>query len=179
MGNRNALFEIDDVFMAKNYDNNKWVKSRVVKQLSPVTYLVETSDKLVWKRHIDQLLDCNLDFNVNKEPSDLIVKDVICFKNPVSESAHFNNNSLTSPNTTTNVDVDVNNEQLKNCDKNVNENRELKLNDNVTGDVNHKNVVNKSCIKNTVKALSNRSEIVSLEPRRSNRIPEPRIIPDM
>ena len=48
--------------MAKDFRVNDWKKSKIVKKLGPVTYLVKTNHNLTWKRHIDQLRPCLLKF---------------------------------------------------------------------------------------------------------------------
>lgn len=64
-GNRSIDFEPKEVAMAKDYSNNNWRKTEVVKQLGPVTYTVRTEDGRLWKRHSDQLKPCNLENNKN------------------------------------------------------------------------------------------------------------------
>ena len=43
--------------LARDYrGKDKWVECTVVKQLGPVTYIVQLDSGLTWKRHIDQLV---------------------------------------------------------------------------------------------------------------------------
>lgn len=60
-GNRKAEFEKNDIVMAKDTINNSWRKSSVIDRISPVTYVVNTSDGKVWKRHTDQIRECKLE----------------------------------------------------------------------------------------------------------------------
>lgn len=51
-------FHIGDKVLARNYASSvKWKPATVVSKTGPVSYTVETSDHLIWKRHVDQLLD--------------------------------------------------------------------------------------------------------------------------
>lgn len=43
--------------LARNYSGGvKWTPAVVVAKTGPVSYTVETSDHLIWRRHVDQLL---------------------------------------------------------------------------------------------------------------------------
>lgn len=68
--NRNAKFEKEEIVMAKDYANDSWQKVRIIDQLSPVTYTVETPDRIRWKRHTDQLQACQLEFPLEPRVSD-------------------------------------------------------------------------------------------------------------
>lgn len=47
--------------MARNLrPGTEWVPAVVVERLGPLTYLVETSEHLIWKRHIDLLRELSL-----------------------------------------------------------------------------------------------------------------------
>ena len=49
-------FFVGESVMAKNLrPGPDWVPAVVVERLGPLTYLVETTDRLLWKRHIDLL----------------------------------------------------------------------------------------------------------------------------
>uniref|UniRef100_A0A1Y1K6Q2 RNA-directed DNA polymerase n=1 Tax=Photinus pyralis TaxID=7054 RepID=A0A1Y1K6Q2_PHOPY len=97
-GNRRLNLNINDVVMVKDYRGNNWVKGKVINKLSPVTYLIETvDDKLVWKRHLDQIIKCNIDD-----------KDSICsrereFSPNLSEFDIPSNNNPSSNDESTNV----------------------------------------------------------------------------
>ena len=42
--------------MAKNFRAGPdWVPAMIVARLGPLSYLVETQDKLVWRRHVDHV----------------------------------------------------------------------------------------------------------------------------
>lgn len=50
-------FENGDQVLARNYTPGiKWKPATVIAKTGPVSYTVETSDHLIWKRHLDQLL---------------------------------------------------------------------------------------------------------------------------
>lgn len=50
-------FTAGDTVLARNYtDGIKWKPATIVAQTGPVSYTVETGDRLIWKRHVDQLL---------------------------------------------------------------------------------------------------------------------------
>lgn len=50
-------FTPGDQVLARNYTRGeKWKPATVLAKTGPVSYIVETSDHLVWRRHIDQLL---------------------------------------------------------------------------------------------------------------------------
>ena len=54
-----------------------WVPAVVIERLGPLTYLVETSDHLLWKRHVDLLLELKINSQAEtpqtteSDPSDL------------------------------------------------------------------------------------------------------------
>ena len=54
-----------------------WVPAVVIERLGPLTYLVETTDHLLWKRHIDLLRELKVNSQVEtpqsteSDPSDL------------------------------------------------------------------------------------------------------------
>ena len=53
---KTRTFNVGQAVMAHNYrPGNKWVPGILKKQLGPVTFLVETEQGQIWKRHIDQL----------------------------------------------------------------------------------------------------------------------------
>lgn len=58
---KNTTFNIDEIVFVKKYDkgNSSWTKAKVVEQLSPVTFMVKTSDGFLWKRHMNQIQSCN------------------------------------------------------------------------------------------------------------------------
>ena len=48
--------------MARNKrPGNKWIPGVIRKQLGPLTFLVETNQGILWKRHIDHLQDRQTD----------------------------------------------------------------------------------------------------------------------
>lgn len=54
---RFRTFTAGDRVLARNYSGGvKWTPAVVVAKTGPVTYKVETSDHLFWRRHVDQLL---------------------------------------------------------------------------------------------------------------------------
>ena len=56
------LFRPGQRVMIQNYrDATKWVPGQVIKTSGPVSYVVETDSKEIWRRHVDQLRACSLD----------------------------------------------------------------------------------------------------------------------
>ena len=50
-------FKTGDSVLARNYTKGvKWLPATVIAKTGPVSYTVQTSDHLVWRRHTDQLL---------------------------------------------------------------------------------------------------------------------------
>jgi len=72
-GNREKSYKIGDTVMCRNYGSgNMWVPGTIIKVLSPVTYLIRINNSLVWKRHINQIIDRVKNINVNhKHLSDI------------------------------------------------------------------------------------------------------------
>ncbi|XP_060881536.1 uncharacterized protein K02A2.6-like [Metopolophium dirhodum] len=65
-GNREKSYKIGDTVMCRNYGSgNIWVPGTIIKVLSPITYLVQINNSLVWKRHINQIIDRVKNINVN------------------------------------------------------------------------------------------------------------------
>ncbi|XP_008182004.1 uncharacterized protein K02A2.6-like [Acyrthosiphon pisum] len=85
-GNREKSYKIGDTVMCRNYGSgNMWVPGTIIKVLSPVTYLVQINNSLVWKRHIYQIIDRVKNNNVNhKHLSDIETR--IRENKPVIES---------------------------------------------------------------------------------------------
>ena len=53
---RTRSFYVGQSVMARNFGSgNNWISGVIVRQLGPVTYLVNVSDGRVWKRHVDHL----------------------------------------------------------------------------------------------------------------------------
>lgn len=49
-------FVVGDLVMARNYRSGPdWIPATVVSKLGPLSYLLETEDKQLWRRHIDQV----------------------------------------------------------------------------------------------------------------------------
>ena len=49
-------FSVGDLVMTKNYRTGPdWVPATVITRLRPLSYLLETEDKQLWRRHIDQV----------------------------------------------------------------------------------------------------------------------------
>lgn len=56
---RSRRFEIGQRVMAKNFRPGvDWVPATVVDSLGPLSYLVETTDGILWRRHVDHLKEC-------------------------------------------------------------------------------------------------------------------------
>ncbi|XP_043266601.1 uncharacterized protein K02A2.6-like [Venturia canescens] len=68
-GNRKTEFVRDEIVMVKDAFKNKWLKSRIIDRLSPVTYSVETSEGKKGKRHADQLLACKPEYREGNSKS--------------------------------------------------------------------------------------------------------------
>ncbi|XP_015118224.1 uncharacterized protein K02A2.6-like [Diachasma alloeum] len=64
-------FDVGEVVMAKDHLKNIWIRAEVVERHSPVTYIVRTANRLIWKRHVDQLRPTLLQekLQVNSEDS--------------------------------------------------------------------------------------------------------------
>ena len=63
-------FFVGQTVMARNLrPGPDWVPTVVVERLGPLTYLVETSNKLLWKRHLDLLRELSMR-NSNTEPQE-------------------------------------------------------------------------------------------------------------
>ncbi|CAI6365252.1 unnamed protein product [Macrosiphum euphorbiae] len=57
-GCREKVYLIKDTVMCKNYGTGDvWVPGIILKILSPVTYLVDVGNGMVWKRHVNQIID--------------------------------------------------------------------------------------------------------------------------
>jgi hypothetical protein len=67
-------FYVGQSVMARNFGSgDSWVSGVIVRQLGPVTYLVNVSDGRVWKRHVDHLkeLVSNRDLPVSESDFDM------------------------------------------------------------------------------------------------------------
>lgn len=61
-GGRSIDFSDKDMVMCRNYgQGDKWVKGVIVKKLSPVMYLIQMSNGILWKRYVNQLMDRDID----------------------------------------------------------------------------------------------------------------------
>lgn len=49
-------FTAGDKVLVRSYTSGVWTPATIVAKTGPVSYTVETSDHLVWRRHVDQLL---------------------------------------------------------------------------------------------------------------------------
>ena len=66
-GRRKASFEIGNFVMVTDYRGKmeSWVKARIVQELvAGVTYLVELSPNIIWKRHCNQMRECDEDVRI-------------------------------------------------------------------------------------------------------------------
>lgn len=53
---RNRQFSVGDLVMAKNLrPGPNWLPAIIVARLGPLSYLVETEDKQMWRRHVDHI----------------------------------------------------------------------------------------------------------------------------
>ena len=53
---RNRQFSVGDSVMAKNFHSgSSWVPATIVSKLGPLSYLIETDDSQVMRRHVDHL----------------------------------------------------------------------------------------------------------------------------
>jgi len=60
-GNRNKEHIFGDLVMCRNYTGGgEWVQAVILQKLSPVTYDLRLGDDNIWKRHINQIIDCGL-----------------------------------------------------------------------------------------------------------------------
>ena len=70
------LFMPGQRVMIQNYrDATKWVPGQVIKTSGPVSYVVETDTREIWRRHVDQLRKCSLDPGGDQQGSILENKD--------------------------------------------------------------------------------------------------------
>lgn len=82
------LFHPGQNVLAHNYTSgSKWVPVTVIAQTGPVSYTVLTSDKLIWKRHLDQLL-----LGSATEAESAVTTPIVC-----SDSAMFPEVMVDSP----------------------------------------------------------------------------------
>lgn len=66
-------FTAGDNVLARNYTKGvKWIPATVVAKTGPVSYTVETSDHLTWRRHVDQLLSASLPHADSAQPAPLV-----------------------------------------------------------------------------------------------------------
>ena len=64
-------FFVGQTVMARNLrPGPEWVPAVVVERLGPLTYLVETTDQLIWKRHIDLLRELHVQSHSETPSSD-------------------------------------------------------------------------------------------------------------
>ena len=50
--------------MVKNLRSGpKWIPALIVERLGPLSYLIETADKELWRRHIDMIKECTTTTN--------------------------------------------------------------------------------------------------------------------
>jgi hypothetical protein len=67
-GNRKKIYLVNDTVMCKNYSTgDAWVPGIILKSLSPVTYLVDVGNSIVWKRHVNQIIDRGISESVKAE----------------------------------------------------------------------------------------------------------------
>ena len=57
-GNRGTILEEGDVVMTDDHgvDNKKRIQGKIIKKLSPSTFMIRTASDKVWKRHTDQII---------------------------------------------------------------------------------------------------------------------------
>ena len=110
-GNRKIDFKIGDVVMAKDIRKNCWKRSKIIDKLSPVTFNVQTSDNMIWKRHSDQLNPCNLDFKIETDNLKINQSDnknqINPDSNPISQTDESLNVSLNNSVKNNNCNKDV------------------------------------------------------------------------
>lgn len=70
-GTRCRSFDIGEVVMAKDYMQKKWIKGEVVRQESPVTYIIHTTDGRDWKRQVEQITGCDLPLHSERSSTEL------------------------------------------------------------------------------------------------------------
>lgn len=88
----NSSFNINQVVLVKDYRTSQvsnWVKANIVKQLSPVSYLVRlVNSDIFWKRHCDQILPINTSVQPVKEYSGVNESNkYVLSPNPVSNKS--------------------------------------------------------------------------------------------
>ena len=66
---RTRQFSVGDLVMAKNLRSGAdWIPATIVARLGPLSFLVETQDKLLWRRHVDHLKDRTIQHNSKPAP---------------------------------------------------------------------------------------------------------------
>lgn len=145
-GNRNKSFDIDSIVMAKDFRNDSWIKSVIIGKEGTVTYYVKTAEGLIWKRHIDQLNDCEQTFPFNNNNK---------------------NNSLTVPTLPDNFPI-INSEGI--CNQTISNENNVSCNNPHNNNKSHSVKRNDDLCENAGKnkqALSNSETVV-----RSNNVPQ-------
>ena len=57
-------FQLGQKVMVKNlHSGSKWIPAVIVELLGPLSYLIETADKELWRRHIDMIKECTTTTN--------------------------------------------------------------------------------------------------------------------
>lgn len=66
---KDIKFEVDKGVWARDYRSppRKWTPAVVTRRLETKTYEVNTIDKFIWKRHVDQVLPKDIPLNVTNE----------------------------------------------------------------------------------------------------------------
>ncbi|CAH0730436.1 unnamed protein product, partial [Brenthis ino] len=127
-GSRVRELEIGKSVLARDYrsNSNKWMEGIVCKKLGPVTYLIKLlNTNIIWKRHINQILDNQINSNLDDDTFDteLVFKDKeypsVC--NETSSSV-----IIKSPNTVCSNSVVRKSEILPSVEKNVSNGSQLK-----------------------------------------------------
>ena len=109
-GRKLRQFSVGDAVMVRNYcGGEKWKHGTVTEILGSRHYMVELTDTgYVWKRHVDQLLECRVD-PVDRQDEQKIPEETVAdtfLPSPSSPLSH----DYGIPNPDTEVEVDCSNE---------------------------------------------------------------------
>lgn len=67
-GGKTRILHIGQPVLIRDFrGSNKWINGIVVKQLSPVSYIVKLQSGVTWKRHIDQLIGLQSNVSLDRE----------------------------------------------------------------------------------------------------------------
>ena len=81
------VFDIGDKVLARDYRTNKWAYGTITSQTGPLSYCIETSPNVQWRRHADQLIHTNTPKPPDIDPSVLFIPQHSANKPYTNDSA--------------------------------------------------------------------------------------------